>query len=484
MGIKGHAVIELRNEATGEVQKVEHDNMVTRGLEYCMTPWFGKFNFASTGSTPQNLVGTNEDNRKKYNRSMMNHLMGGIFLFGNKLEEDVNNVAFPTDNPLTGKASYDMYGGLDTYRGSYNGQESGLQEDGSYKHVWDFATNQANGQISALALTTWKGGICGCGYKDWNYSLEANMSESPIINLGEIRISSTAEAELFPFVKAESNEIYRLGDSYNLTYYTSYNDRHLSISKKLKLKMRKFPLSAISPFWDYYNQYIEREVEIVVPEEFATYAAKTSCFGRISDSFAFIFKRENLNSGNSFKIMRIVKENLSADVITLTNSIPYTISMTESTIFTDKYLLVMGNGPEGQDCRYRINLENGEIALARDAKKFSGTPYRSEIINSFLYETSASNRTYCTNIDTLEGWDHPLAYTTESATTFLSTEKITPNIYVRFLKYNYGSNNQYTSARVGILANTLMTINNLPSPVVKTAAQTMKITYTIQETGN
>lgn len=77
-----------------------------------------------------------------------------------------------------------------------------------------------------------------------------------------------------------------------------------------------------------------------------------------------------------------------------------------------------------------------------------------------------------------------MAYTTENATTFLSTEKITPNIYVRFSKYNYSSNNQYTSARVGILANTLMTINNLPSPVVKTAAQTMKITYTIQETGN
>ena len=94
MGIKGHAVIELRNEATGEVQKVENDNMVTRGLEYCMTPWLGKFNFASTGNTPQHLVGTNEDNRKQYNRSMMNHLLGGIFLFSNKLEEDVNNVAF------------------------------------------------------------------------------------------------------------------------------------------------------------------------------------------------------------------------------------------------------------------------------------------------------------------------------------------------------------------------------------------------------
>ncbi len=484
MGIKGHAVIELRNEATGEVQKVEHDNMVTRGLEYCMTPWFGKFNFASTGSTPQYLAGENENNRKTYNRSMMDHLLGGIFLFSNKLEEDVNNVAFPPDNPLTGKASYDMYGGMDTYRGSHNDNESGMQEDGSYKHVWDFTTSQANGQISALALTTWKGGICGCGYKDWNYSLEANMSESPIINLGTMKIATDAASEFHPFIKAESNEIYYLEDGYSLSYSSGYDARHLSISKKVVLKMKKIPFSAISPFWDYYNQYVEREVEIAVPEEFATYAAKASCYGRTSDNFVFVFKRENLNSGNSFKIMRITRENLSAEVINLTNSTPYTISMAESAAFTDKYLFVMGNGPEGQYYRYRIDLENGEIVLARDPKKLSGDLRRSEIINSFLYETSGINRTYCTNTSTLEGWDHPLAYTPESSTTFLSAEKITPNIYAILSRYYYSEASKYLSARVGILANTLMTINNLSSPVVKTAAQTMKITYTIQETGN
>lgn len=77
-----------------------------------------------------------------------------------------------------------------------------------------------------------------------------------------------------------------------------------------------------------------------------------------------------------------------------------------------------------------------------------------------------------------------MAYTPESSTTFLSAEKITPNIYAILSRHYYSEASKYLSARVGILANTLMTINNLPSPVVKTAAQTMKITYTIQETGN
>lgn len=486
MSIKGHAVIELRNEATGEVQKIEHDNMVTRGLEYCMTPWFGKFNFASTGSTPQILIDGNKDTRKRDNRSMMDHLMGGIFLFSGKLEENVNNVAFPLNNPLTGKASNDLYGGQDTYRGSYNDNESGLQEDGSYKHVWDFATSQANGQISALALTTWKGGICGCGYKEWDYGQETDMKESPIINLGKIKISSNAEAaEFCPFIKADSNEIYYFEDRYNLSYSTSEANRHLSVLKKLRLKMKRIPLSTISPFYDYYNQYIERAVEVAVPEAFATYAAKASCYGRNSDNFVFIFKREELKSGNSFKIMRIAKKDLSTEVITLTNSTPYVIKTESLVEFTDKYMFIIGNGPKGSNYRYRIDLENGDVALARDTEKFDASLlHESKIVNGFLYETNNANRTYCTNTDTLEGRNHPVAYTRESSTTPSGIEKITPNIYIQFSRYYFSSTSQYIEAQVGILANTLMTINNLSSPVLKTAAQTMKITYTIQETGN
>lgn len=483
MGIKGHAVIELRNEVTGEVQKVEHDNMVTRGLEYCMTPWFGKFNFASTGSSPQYLVGENENTRKTYNRSMMDHLLGGIFLFSNKLEEDVNNVAFPPDNPLTGKASYNLYGGMDTYRGSHNDNESGMQEDGSYKHVWDFTTSQANGQISALALTTWKGGICGCGYKNWDYSLEANIAESPVIELGRIKINKIETNYFFPFIKVDTNEVFWAREEYNLSYY-NYNgnaEKHLSISKKLNLKKKKIPLNKISPFYDYYNQYLEEEVEVTVPDEFAGYANCASCSGKPSDSYVYVYKKEIIGSGKIFKLMRVKKDDLSVDVVTITNSTPYSIDMTGSMIFTDTFLFALGGGAEGTGYRYRLGLENGDIVVARGRINASYTLIQVKIINGYLYETFNNNRTYCINTDTLVGHEHPCYNVTSSNETIYSDEKINPIVYLHFKKKYYGVNNNGTEAEVSILANTLMTINNLSSPVVKTAAQTMKITYTITE---
>ena len=49
-------------------------------------------------------------------------------------------------------ASLSSYGGLDIERGGFNQSESGMQEDGSYKFVWDFSTSQANGEIKAIGL--------------------------------------------------------------------------------------------------------------------------------------------------------------------------------------------------------------------------------------------------------------------------------------------------------------------------------------------
>lgn len=199
--IKGHAVIELKDETTGQVWRTEHDNMITNGLQYCMTPWLGKFSYANLSNNEyQTLISENSDTRKSKNKSIMNHLLGGIFLFQNALEEDVDNVAFPTNNPLTGKASWNTYSGMDTSRGSYNELESGFQDDGSYRHVWDFNTQQANGQISALSLTTYMGGICGDGYTDWNFETETAINSEVMIQLGKIKISNTGSTRPLIFL--------------------------------------------------------------------------------------------------------------------------------------------------------------------------------------------------------------------------------------------------------------------------------------------
>lgn len=475
--IKGHAVIELKDVETGAVQRVEHDNMVTNGLKYCLTPWMGKFSYATGGSTPQKMLDETTETRKSGNRSMMNHLLGGIFLFQNNLEEDVDNTAFPLDNPLTGKASWDAYNGIDTYRGSYNEKESGLQDDGSYKHVWDFSTSQANGQISALALTTYKGGICGNGFKDWN-STETAIREEPFFNVGQIRISKEREGEYCsPFLRVSSNEVYYVADQYCLTYNAGYADRYLGNAGKIFFKKKKFPLGRLSPFYDYYNQFHSEDVEIEIPEEFAIYAANGQCRGRTSDSYLYIYKyiheyNTTMIAGDSYKILRIKKSDLSVEVITLTNNTPY--AMMREVDFTDDFCFLRTNS--NPYSVYAVKIADNEIVHL-------GINISSELrkIGDYIYGKENTNHTYCINPETMETKCHPEFNINNVANNWYgSTEKITPNVYLQFVTNYYKG--LYNYADIYISANTLMTVNNLLSPVVKTAAQTMKITYTIQET--
>lgn len=55
--------------------------------------------------------------------------------------------------------------------GTYNANESGRIENGKgYRHVWDFASDRANGEISCICMTTKDGGTCGYHDTYWNLS--------------------------------------------------------------------------------------------------------------------------------------------------------------------------------------------------------------------------------------------------------------------------------------------------------------------------
>ena len=82
--------------------------------------------------------------------------LGGIMLFDGPLTEDPDNIHFPTEAHLVGYASVDV-NTSDKYRGSWNSVESGKTLTG-YTSVWDFGTAQANGTIKALARTNRWGG--------------------------------------------------------------------------------------------------------------------------------------------------------------------------------------------------------------------------------------------------------------------------------------------------------------------------------------
>ena len=121
--LKGHATIELKNVNTGEIQKYEHSNLVTNAIAENLT-------LASKVISPSSVN----------DRFMpLNNLgMGGILLFENTLTEGANNVMLPSpsENTITGYASNDAYNSTDTKRGSRNGTESQVIDNG-FKYVWE-----------------------------------------------------------------------------------------------------------------------------------------------------------------------------------------------------------------------------------------------------------------------------------------------------------------------------------------------------------
>lgn len=89
---------------------------------------------------------------------------GGILLYENALDENPQKYYAPISNTLVGYSSNDVNETTDDRRGSMNQVESGPLEDGSgYRFVFDFATTQANGTIAAVGLTSERGGKAGYG---------------------------------------------------------------------------------------------------------------------------------------------------------------------------------------------------------------------------------------------------------------------------------------------------------------------------------
>ena len=150
INIKGRCKIELTDVKTGKVEAIEHDNMVTKALEYF---------YAKGGIT----------NRSAFNASYVNSnalytLLGGIMCLDTELDEDDEIVRVPEGVKMTANGARDqLNSGNPTELGSYNDSESGWQQDGSLKMVWDWTTSQGNGTIASIGLSSCYGGMCGIG---------------------------------------------------------------------------------------------------------------------------------------------------------------------------------------------------------------------------------------------------------------------------------------------------------------------------------
>lgn len=512
--LKGLAEIELRDERTGETTYVRHENMLTNGLSIALTPQIGRYTY-QTGYQGGNGAPATDEQKMNNNRSVMDHLLGGVFLFGETLQENAGNLALPLGNALIGKGAHNAYSGVDAKRGSYNEKESGLQADGSYRHVWDFATSQANGTIRSLALTTHAGGIEGDGTREWNSAQTAE--NAPLYHMLNAGIGSTYGAYLkypdgmagscFLFASYAKNRIYAIKSQYEIIYNTSGSrpDLYFKNSGKLHVMEYGFPLSKISPFYDGYNLYREREHEIEVPEEYITHmgTANGTQYTCVSDSYVYLYSGSvTCQAGKEVKILRIRKDTLEAGVVSFPNAtggplsfsggmnyIPGSIWLTDA----HAYVSVKETGEDNSyhSYVYRVSLSDGTDAARaeltdRDGNSINGTFVffgcrGRHIIMGLMISGSYGSASYYPMLldpSTLNAVYLNAGNISSNTSSIFHYEKLTEGLYLNVGSGTTGNFN-FTPAIDPCM---LMTVNNLSAPVEKTAAQSMKVTYTITET--
>lgn len=163
--LKGYTTIELTNVHTGEKKIVEDHNTITPFIDNALNS-----GWCLTSPYPWNTVGFLPYMRDIDIANRIKGLTHGLMMFDKEINEtDAYNYKLPGHASCVGYASDVQYtGGVQEF-GSFNSTESILSPPAGnqryVEYVWDFATNQGNGKIKSVCLTTKKGGRIGGGQR-------------------------------------------------------------------------------------------------------------------------------------------------------------------------------------------------------------------------------------------------------------------------------------------------------------------------------
>lgn len=208
MNFKGKSTIQLFNAKTGkETGRFVDENMMTNALTQVFNPpeWILLWG----GGVDENVSNYGIDHTNCFNfvarqwTPVATRMLGGVFLFRDKIPENANTVMMPYNNQMVGNAGPATTAYSASTMGTYNQNESG-EIDYGYRHVWDFATDRSNGQISCLSLTSVGGGFFGAQYTRGANYFSAGMlpgysptSGSVAMNAWTIAAPYTTERSFF-----------------------------------------------------------------------------------------------------------------------------------------------------------------------------------------------------------------------------------------------------------------------------------------------
>lgn len=484
MAIHGHTKIELVNVKTGEKNITEKDNIVT--------------------DIPCAILNAFNSSHLKYSDTNLYSILpwfpngfGGIMCFEDPIKDANEHTYFAPGNHLTACCNMENHSTQNLQRGHYNSTESEELENGR-KYVYDWDTSQGNGQISCICLTHNKGGIAGAGNTFYN-GKAWRLENDQFVTYASTHEGVNIAAHLVCFdengygwavipMSATTVDVYKI-------------DTNLNILK-----------ADTNFFRPYSNIKTYKKTTVKLSTDSIQYSSATNSRVMFFDGGEFIwgFASAGNKTGNAtLNWCKIYKSDFHVEEGVLTLNECYLHSVAKNTsqigyysnnyrtdsycVFHNGYLYVCNNAMNGI---YKINpfnstditlyltggisapwISQSNLDYNNGSADYSGYMTRMDYIFEFgdmvFWSQGYLNGSELIKTST---WNHSI-----SSFTHLIRLGKSP----LYINYGFQTGNASGNSRTcgGIIIYTpyfyLATINNLDSPVVKTADMTMKIIYTV-----
>ena len=454
--LKGESIIELTDVRTGKKETYRDTNMVTNALSdviNCSSVWMFDRVY----------------DLAKYMYPIYEKLLGGVVLFPEQLEENPEKYWAPYNLDPVGFASNVVNTGTDTRRGSLNVNESEpvLNDAGrmiGYKYVWDFNTAQGNGQIASVCLTHPQAGYNWYGCNDSSSDGRLKYVKSSVdISYKDVDDESYRDIAYTLLINRST------GYAYVNNFMTG------KLYRERAIPYNGVGICDISRYTKIYkSEELFEEVLDYQNTEFYKHN-KNRFFVAISDTEIFGVS----NAGNTSGSAEVYWIRIDVSTGEYTEGV-WSVSAllkesTRAVAYSNGYLFWMAYDRKSI---YKINLSN-----VADVKQIAAE-------NEIVYTDSANTLTSLPSGVIL------------GQKFYISDDKINYSdvygdgqgnqlngygggVLVGPYLFGYSSFDDYYNYYIGsctsLIPQYLATINNLSSPVTKTADKTMKITYTLTE---
>ncbi|MEG1298301.1 MAG: hypothetical protein RSD18_04855 [Anaerovoracaceae bacterium] len=500
--LKGETMIELMDVHTGEKEEIKSENMFTNGLQNVVDGLV-------------KLSCFNADSSSDLNKELFpiaGNLLGGIMLFSSPLEENANNICPPVSSEAecVGCANIHVNSTNDPKRGSVNKNETVNLDDG-YKFVWDFGTAQGNGKIASVALTTKAGGVYGATPNRYGGFLTSPVSDSSILdNFRQLNAASafgfntSSDFRFSNILSIEGGDTSMTTSGLDLANILNFDCNKLCFNMaKTEIVNGKFKLFLFDCFMNFSNLKLKdsisgiqrikncRSCEICeVGGAFGSGTNLPAIAKHPAEPYVYLVKTTGVSTIAVAKINEPTMhlefcKSVDISPLRFTSDTSYvwrgTSSYGDSLLATlNGYLYVTSLSGQKKGSFLKINTNNvSEMAII--VPEYPGEYYGPSYYLSLggglrpIYQKKRiivpfgvieDNKIYPSTFG-----DSPIR------DNILIAGGLVKDV-VAWLVHTSGSGRRMS---VSIAANAMMTINNLPTPVTKTADKTMKITYIVRD---